>query len=271
MRVRRPVHGRAVPIVNLLRNEDLPPYKKRICCGKPELSVLVAGTIEGLRHEELESWLQEATPLRFEHIWKKQANGWGHVHFSTHYDASRFFNEMKDKTFTGPYDHIIRFSGATYFKSKKTVDYIIGSKTHPLSPPSTVFPSDTSSASLSLQTDKDKSKPVKQSSLNKSQYALYDNNEGLVLVNILYHLILLQIDIADDDQTITITAENLVIEENGTEIVNNLSTRFEVNIDLPRMVHADHPVNVNIEHGIITVSGYSNLDLVQLISFPFDY
>src|SRR6266516_60478 len=83
------------------------------------------GTIEGLRHEELESWLQEATPLRFEHILKKQANGWGHVHFSTHYDASRFYNEMKDKTFTGPYDHVIRFSGATYFKSKKTVDYII--------------------------------------------------------------------------------------------------------------------------------------------------
>ena len=69
--------------------------------------------------------MQKVTTLRFEHILKKQVNGWGHVHFSTHDDASRFFNEMKDKTFTGPYDYIIRFSGATYFKSKKMVDYII--------------------------------------------------------------------------------------------------------------------------------------------------
>ncbi|CAG8651903.1 7992_t:CDS:1, partial [Paraglomus occultum] len=30
------------------------------------------GTIEGLRHEELESWLQEATPLRFEHNRRSQ-------------------------------------------------------------------------------------------------------------------------------------------------------------------------------------------------------
>ncbi|CAG8453575.1 1004_t:CDS:1 [Paraglomus occultum] len=47
---------------------------------------------------------------------EEKANGMG---TSTYYDASRFFNEMKDKTFTGPYDHIIKFSGATYFESKK--------------------------------------------------------------------------------------------------------------------------------------------------------
>ncbi|RHZ85944.1 hypothetical protein Glove_58g117 [Diversispora epigaea] len=180
------------PFNNCLHITDLtnlPCYNKRICCGKPELSVLIVRTIENLEHEDLELLLRKVTSLPFEHILKKQKNTWGHVHFG----ASNFYSEMKDGAFTGPHNCVIRFSGATYFKSKKPVDYI----------------------------------PVKQSSSNKSQYALYDNNEGFVCFDDMY--------IADDDQTITISAENS-IEQNGTEIENYLLTKFEVNIILPRIL-----------------------------------
>ncbi|CAG8655441.1 5243_t:CDS:2, partial [Ambispora gerdemannii] len=141
-----------------------------------------------------------------------------------------------------PYDCRLRCSGATHLNSRKTVDYIIELKTpKPIPPLSTIIPSDLSSI-LSSQTDKDKFEPIKQSSPNKSQYALYDNNEGFLKCTPgIQQKHQVQIDLADDDRTITITAENLVIEENGSEIENNLST-----------MHADHPVNVNVEHGITT-------------------
>ena len=101
-----------------------PSYKKRTCCGKPELTVFVSGSIKGIKHDELESWLRKITPLHFEHILKREASEWGHVHFGTHYDASKFFNEMKNIPFTGPHECEIRFSNATYFKSKRIVEYI---------------------------------------------------------------------------------------------------------------------------------------------------
>ena len=72
-----------------------PSYKKRTCCGKSELTVFVSGSIKGIKHDELESWLRKITPLHFEHILKREASEWGHVHFGTHYDASKFFNKMK--------------------------------------------------------------------------------------------------------------------------------------------------------------------------------
>jgi ribosomal protein S3 len=46
-----------------------------------------------------------------------------------------------------------------------------------------------------------------------------------------------QIYVSDDDRFVIIFAENLTIGENGTgitEIKNNLSTKFEVNVNLPR-------------------------------------
>ncbi len=56
---------------------DPPPYKKWICCGKLELSVLLAGIIENTKHDEFEH------PFRFEHILK--------------YNIFNFFNNSQER------------------------------------------------------------------------------------------------------------------------------------------------------------------------------
>ncbi|CAG8619166.1 13360_t:CDS:2 [Funneliformis caledonium] len=158
--------------VNTLILDDPLSYKKRTCCGKPELTVFVSGSIKGIKH--------------------------------------------------GPHECEIRFSNATYFKTKRIVEYINTSRPRPAYTPT----------SSSSQTDEKKLVSLKQSLQNKSQYALYDNGEGN-----------------------SAKRPNLTIGENGmgiTEIENNLSTKFEVNVNLPRMVCTDYPVNVNVEYGITT-------------------
>ncbi|CAG8835778.1 20409_t:CDS:1, partial [Gigaspora margarita] len=101
-----------------------PFYKKWTCCGKPELTVFISGSIKSIKHDKLEVWLRSITPLPCEHILKKDASAWGHVHFRTRYDASKFFSEMKDNPSTGPHKCEIIFSNATHFRTKKMVEYI---------------------------------------------------------------------------------------------------------------------------------------------------
>ena len=43
-----------------------------------------------------------------------------------------------------------------------------------------------------------------------------------------------EIDVNDDDKSITINARGLEIEQSGSVIFNNLPTKFEVNIDLQK-------------------------------------
>ncbi|PKY50553.1 hypothetical protein RhiirA4_467085 [Rhizophagus irregularis] len=136
-----PVYRRAVPIITpfveavpsgllLTRwvynfNFTITDSNKRMCCGKAELSVLIAGAIVNISNTELELWLREATSLPYEHIVKKIEKGWGHVHFRTFDDASKFFYEMKERNFTGPNNCVIKFSASMYFKTRKLINYRI--------------------------------------------------------------------------------------------------------------------------------------------------
>ncbi|GET02285.1 hypothetical protein GLOIN_2v1782827 [Rhizophagus clarus] len=230
--------------------------KKRICCGKSELSVLISGAIENINSTELELCLQEITLLSFEHIIKKQENGWGHVHFGTHDDASKFFYKMKGKTFTGPNHCEIRFSAAMHFRSKKLVDYHI-IETESSDNPSDL--SDTECLSSQPKTDDIPHQIVQsvEQSLPKSQYALYDNNKDFYIVKMytpgVQQKEQVQIDVSCDDRTIAIIAESSIFEENDcTVIENNLQTRFKIDIVFPRMINTDHPIRVDVEHGVTT-------------------
>ena len=110
---------------------DSPPYTKRLCCTKPELTVYMSGTIKNASNGDLEDWLRKivSPPICFEHIVKRDPNMWGHVHFRTHDFASKFYYAMEGKTFSGKLKDStqfeVRFSKATYYKSGKTVDYVI--------------------------------------------------------------------------------------------------------------------------------------------------
>ncbi|CAB4385629.1 unnamed protein product [Rhizophagus irregularis] len=129
--------------------------KKRMCCGKPELSVLVTGAIENIASTELELWLQETNSLSFEHIIKKQEN------------------DFLQRCTSGP---------------KKLVDYhIIGTESSDQIRP----PSDLLDTEPQPRTDDISYQIVQlvEQSLPKSQYALYNNNKDFILVNILYCLI----------------------------------------------------------------------------------
>ena len=91
----------------------------------------MSGTIKGVSHEDFEDWLRKIVPptLHFEHVAKKEQNMWGHVHFRIHEEASKFYYTMKGKTFSekskNSVQFEVQFSKATYYKSGKTVDYVI--------------------------------------------------------------------------------------------------------------------------------------------------
>ncbi|GET00751.1 hypothetical protein GLOIN_2v1782827 [Rhizophagus clarus] len=62
-----------------------------------------------------------------------------------------------------------------------------------------------------------------------------------------------EIDVNDDNKSITINARGLETEQNGSVIFNNLSTKFEINIDLQKKVNLKEKTTVVIENGITTV------------------
>ncbi|CAG8551492.1 3819_t:CDS:2, partial [Paraglomus occultum] len=68
------------------------------CCGRAEQSVLVTGTLDGVRYEKLEQWLRSMTALLFEHIIKKQVNS----SFLSRVAAGNFFFAHKGHAYNGP-------------------------------------------------------------------------------------------------------------------------------------------------------------------------
>jgi len=192
--------------------------------------------MEGIKHEELEHWLQGITSIDFEHVSKKRMNGWGHVHFATRADALRLFNEMEGRVIKGPsnYGSII-FSAATSFRAKAAINYNIYRRVHEK-------PEKTEPGATNIST-------------HRQGYALYEEN-GFYFVKIhtpgVQKREQVNIDVGEDDQTVTITAE--VNDENCedfTKIKNDLLTNFKVDIMLPRKINTDHLVSINITHGII--------------------
>ncbi|CAB4442639.1 unnamed protein product [Rhizophagus irregularis] len=434
-----PVYRRAVPIITpfveavpsgllLTRwvynfNFTITDSNKRMCCGKAELSVLIAGAIVNISNTELELWLREATSLPYEHIVKKIEKGWGHVHFRTFDDASKFFYEMKERNFTGPNNCVIKFSASMYFKTRKLINYRITeteSSTLPSDtnnpppsdmnnqippppsetnnqippppsetnnqippppsetnnqippppsdmnnqippppsetnnqippppsdmnnqippppsetnnqippppsetnnqippppsetnnqippppsetnnqippPPSDMNnqipppPSETNNQIPPPPSDMNNQIPPPPSETNnqippppsetnnqisdKTQYVIYDNNEGFYIVKIytpgVQRKEQVQIEVSYDDRSITITAESSIIIgfNDCTIIENNIQTRFRVDIIFPRMINTDHPVRVDVEHGITTAmfNIKSNKRKIQII------
>ncbi len=57
--------------INCLLSFLAPKYTGRPCCGKPELSVMLYGDINGLEGEDLEIWLQKTLKFSFEYVHKK--------------------------------------------------------------------------------------------------------------------------------------------------------------------------------------------------------
>ncbi|CAB4442686.1 unnamed protein product [Rhizophagus irregularis] len=368
-----PVYRRAVPIITpfveavpsgllLTRwvynfNFTIADSNKRMCCGKAELSVLIAGAIVNISNTELELWLREATSLPYEHIVKKIEKGWGHVHFRTYDDASKFFYEMKERNFTGPNNCVIKFSASMYFKTRKLINYRITeteSSTLPSDtnnpPPSDMNnqippppsetnnqippppsetnnqippppsetnnqippppsetnnqipppPSETNNQIPPSHSETNNQIPPPPSDMNnqippppsetnnqippppsetnnqisdKTQYVIYDNNEGFYIVKIytpgVQRKEQVQIEVSYDDRSITITAESSIIIgfNDCTIIENNIQTRFRVDIIFPRMINTDHPVRVDVEHGITTAmfNIKSNKRKIQII------
>jgi hypothetical protein len=58
-------------ITSVLFLVSLPTYSNRDCCGRPELSVMCSGDIQGFTEEQLKIWLEGATNIPFVHIIKK--------------------------------------------------------------------------------------------------------------------------------------------------------------------------------------------------------
>ncbi|PKY28444.1 hypothetical protein RhiirB3_391047 [Rhizophagus irregularis] len=73
-----PVYRHAVLIITPVVKAVPSDFNKRICCGKAELSVLIAGAIVNISNTELELWLRETMSLSYEHIVKKIEKDWGH-------------------------------------------------------------------------------------------------------------------------------------------------------------------------------------------------
>lgn len=103
-----------------------PKYTGRPCCGKPELSVMLYGDINGLEGEDLEIWLRETLKFSFEHVHKKPHVGYAHIHFLKHEYASDFFYDNKDVIFDGPTgNENIKIKESYYFGgSKRKVVYL---------------------------------------------------------------------------------------------------------------------------------------------------
>ncbi|PKK64226.1 hypothetical protein RhiirC2_716420 [Rhizophagus irregularis] len=306
-----PVYRRAVPIITPFVEAVPSDSNKRMCCGKAELSVLIAGAIVNISNTELELWLREATSLPFEHIVKKIEKGWGHVHFRTYDDASKFFHEMKERNFTGPNNCVIKFSASMYFKTRKLINYCITeteSSTLPsdtnnpppsdmnnqIPPPSETNnqippPSETNNQIPPPPSETNNQIPPPPSETNnqilappsetnnqisdKTQYVIYENNEGFYIIKIytpgVQRKEQVQIEVSYDDRSITITAESsMIIGFNDCTIIeNNIQTRFRVDIIFPRMINTDHPVRVDVEHGITTAmfNIKSNKRKIQII------
>ncbi|RIA89072.1 hypothetical protein C1645_825370 [Glomus cerebriforme] len=47
----------------------------RVCCGKPEFSVMVGGDITGYDYKEISLQVETATKLNFVHVIKKKDDG----------------------------------------------------------------------------------------------------------------------------------------------------------------------------------------------------
>ncbi|CAB5185110.1 unnamed protein product [Rhizophagus irregularis] len=108
---------------------------------------------------------------------------------------------------------------------------------------------------------------------DKTQYVIYENNEGFYIIKIytpgVQRKEQVQIEVSYDDRSITITAESsMIIGFNDCTIIeNNIQTRFRVDIIFLRMINTDHPVRVDVEHGITTAmfNIKSNKRKIQII------
>jgi len=55
---------------------ELPPYRRRECCGKPSRSVFFSGNVHGLSNQDIEAWLRSIDSPPFVHVFKKDDVGW---------------------------------------------------------------------------------------------------------------------------------------------------------------------------------------------------
>ncbi|PKY42934.1 hypothetical protein RhiirA4_417868 [Rhizophagus irregularis] len=193
-------------------DKESPPYTKRLCCTKPELTVYMSGTIKNASNENLKDWLRKivSPPICFEYIAKRDPNIWGHVHFRTHDFASKFYYAMEGKTFSR------KLKDSTQFEDTAYQEY----------------------------------QPY-------ALFELHENRQDFYVIKFhtpgVNHKEQVEIDVNDDDKSITINARGLEIEQSGSVIFNNLLTKFEVNIDLQKKVNLNEEANVVVENSISTV------------------
>ncbi|RUP48147.1 hypothetical protein BC936DRAFT_144907 [Jimgerdemannia flammicorona] len=92
------------------------------CCGKSDHSVFFGGDVKGYRYTVFDDWLRTVSPVDFVHIVKKPQNGYGHVHFATHDEASRFYCFTLENKIVGPDGSYVKFK-ASHFISGEKVEY----------------------------------------------------------------------------------------------------------------------------------------------------
>ncbi|CAB4409924.1 unnamed protein product [Rhizophagus irregularis] len=213
-------------------DKESPPYTKRLCCTKPELTVYMSGTIKNASNENLKDWLRKivSPPICFEYIAKRDPNIWGHVHFRTHDFASKFYYAMEGKTFSR------KLKDSTQFEFSKL---------------------DLSLEIYLFRVDFFDQDTAYQEYQPYALFELHENRQDFYVIKFhtpgVNHKEQVEIDVNDDDKSITINARGLEIEQSGSVIFNNLLTKFEVNIDLQKKVNLNEEANVVVENSISTV------------------
>jgi len=262
------------------------PFQRRECCSNPDLSVLIAGDIEGLSFHFIDEWIKSKTELPFEHVMKRHSNGFGHIHFATKADASAFYDVMK-----GFIDIADAPDGRTNVRICPAKDRMgrLSNYETPRQPkrPRVEEPETETEAEPKYETEieaetktktrtkikmetetKAKAKPVADTASNV-QYD-YDLREEAGSYIISVHTPGIsqkaQLDVeVEEDQTIYIIAENSNVKEGY--IVQGLPRRFEVKVTLPNKILVGEPVKIAIENGETTLKlKYQEKKIKMIIS-----
>ncbi|CAB4378699.1 unnamed protein product [Rhizophagus irregularis] len=249
----------------------------RKCCGKPELSVMVGGDITGLDYDEMLERIKATTKFDFVHVHKKKDKGFGHIHFESWEESSRFYYSTKDKRFyydgdkeRGP----IRFYDATYYNSTRKVVYKMDTETANTG-------TSTSVIEISDHNDINEYERSKKCKITENMRKFPESSESPVSVlyglyedNHTFNIVLHTPGIRNKaDLLVSSVSEKLIIIEGnfseksvpGKSIKNFLPIGpFKAEVELPSGVKTIS-VKIEIEHGVSTVTLEKSKKVIEII------
>ncbi|CAG8552071.1 1715_t:CDS:2, partial [Paraglomus occultum] len=78
---------------------------RRECCVRSDLSVLIAGDIEGVSHKDIMTQISGKTSIPIVYVMKRLKNNFGHIHFHTGDDVELFCATVNEKYAVFPNGH----------------------------------------------------------------------------------------------------------------------------------------------------------------------